>query len=266
MKYTCGIDCGSKTVKIAIFSIENHQLIDAVFIDNSVQSKENISRQISVLCNKNNISLNDIVKIASTGYGRYLIENSDFIQSEIICHAKGCHFIFPNVKTVIDIGGQDSKIITLSDNGKVLDFLMNDKCAAGTGRFLEKVASIFNMPLRNMDLCASNKDKLISISSTCVVFAESEIIGMINKGEKPENIIFAVYESIAHRIFSQSGALRITDPIAFVGGVAYHSTMRDILSDLFKVAFLIPENPSITGALGAAIIAAEKYNKSTDNV
>lgn len=262
MKYTIGIDCGSKTIKLVLFSISQHSLIDAIVFDNNANPKDLINSEIAALLTKNHLDMTHIVKTASTGYGRYLSENSDFIQSEIICHAKGSNYFFPDINTVIDIGGQDSKIISVTNNGKVLDFVMNDKCAAGTGRFLEKVAQIFAIPIQSMDSLAQMKDKDISISSTCVVFAESEIIGLMNKGEKIENIIYSIYVSIAHRIFSQSGGLNLCGPAAFVGGVAYHKTMLQILSNLFNFNFMSPSNPSITGALGAAIIASEKYLKN----
>jgi predicted CoA-substrate-specific enzyme activase len=162
-------------------------------------------------------------------------------------------FLNKNIKTIIDIGGQDTKIIKISEHGKVLDFIMNDKCAAGTGRFLEKVADFFKIDIREMSEIARLSSEKISINSTCVVFTESEIIGLIASGVKKEDIVNAVHYSVAHRVLSMSGQIMIERPVAFVGGVAKNNSVAEALSDCLETEVFIPPIPDITGAVGAAL-------------
>jgi predicted CoA-substrate-specific enzyme activase len=257
MKFTVGIDCGSRTIKLLLFNLETNSIIDYNIIESGLFPDQLIKKELDALFSNNNLSFENIHAIYSTGYGRNNIGLNFTSKSEIICHAKGVHYLLPCTNSIIDIGGQDSKIINIDQKGKVLDFVMNDKCAAGTGRFLEKVANILNCRLDQLSELASQHDKNISISSTCVVFAESEIIGLLSTGEKPENIIYAVYNTIAHRIKSQAGSLSLNGPLAFVGGVANHHIMLSLLKKIFCLEIISPQNPSLTGALGAAILASE---------
>jgi len=257
MKFSVGIDCGSRTIKLLLFNQVTKSIIDYNIIESGLFPDQIIKKELETLLLKNYLSFEKIHAIFSTGYGRNNIGLNFTSKSEIICHAKGVNFLLPNANSIIDIGGQDSKIINIDQNGKVLDFIMNDKCAAGTGRFLEKVANILNCRLDQLSELASQYDKNITISSTCVVFAESEIIGLLSTGEKPENIIYAVYNTIAHRIKSQAGALFLKGPLAFVGGVANHHIMLNLLNKTFNLEIVSPSNPSLTGALGAAILASE---------
>jgi len=164
-------------------------------------------------------------------------------------------FLNPDIRTVIDIGGQDSKVIVLDDKHKVVDFVMNDKCAAGTGRFLEVVATILETSVEDLSELAFKAEEDIDIDSTCVVFAESEIIGMIAKGYSRNTIIKAVHKSIAKRIINQIHSLNWQAPLAFTGGVSFNKSMKDILEDMLKLPLYTYETPIITGALGASLIA-----------
>lgn len=258
MNITAGIDCGSRTIKIVLYDSSENSIIDYSITETGLFPDSIINEQLQALLIKNQLKSQDLLRIYSTGYGRNAISFNTTSKSEITCHAKGTHYFLPETKTIIDIGGQDSKVICINHKGKVLDFIMNDKCAAGTGRFLEKVALLLQCNLDEMNEKALNHSKSLSISSTCVVFAESEIIGLLTKGEKAEDIIYAVYKSIAHRIKSQTGTLNIKQPIAFVGGVAHHKTMAKLFMEYFNTIILSPEQPSITGAVGAAIMAAKE--------
>ncbi len=275
MKVSIGIDCGSRTIKMVVINIMNYQIIDSSVTENGLFPLKIINDQFNKILLNNKLEIDNIVCIAGTGYGRnsIVLENLESVKesgiichifSEISCHAKGTHQLLPFCPTIIDIGGQDSKIINISNQGKVLDFVMNDKCAAGTGRFLEKLAQILNMNIDDLDCLAVKHNKVVSISSTCVVFAESEIIGLLAKEEKAENIIYSIYQSIARRIVSQAGSVSVCKPIAFVGGVAHHHSIKTIFSELFSSEVFSPENPSITGALGAAILAIEQYKKQVE--
>ncbi|MCB5250511.1 MAG: acyl-CoA dehydratase activase [Candidatus Cloacimonadales bacterium] len=273
MKVSVGIDCGSRTVKAVIFDCETKEIIDYGILDNGLFPLKNINKLLDNILIKNQIKPYDIASLAGTGYGRNSVNLHNlnslknqqiplFTFSEITCHGKGSSYLLPDCHTIIDIGGQDSKVILIDDKGKTIDFVMNDKCAAGTGRFLEKLAQILDMSLDMLDPLAKQHDRKIIISSTCVVFAESEIIGLLANEEKAENIIYSIYSSIARRVFSQSGTLSLTKPISFVGGVAHHETIKEIFSELYECEIKSPENPSIAGALGAAILANDSLERA----
>ncbi len=256
--YSIGIDSGSRMTKYCLLNIETLTLTDYIIETTNADYEAQVDSLIKKNLLKNKINNSQIKAIITTGYGRKNYSKANKYSSEIICHGKGINFYNQNVRTIIDIGGQDSKVIKI-ENGKVIDFVMNDKCAAGTGRFLEKVAEIFNLKVNDLgDLSLQSKQDTL-ISSTCVVFAESEIIGLISQGVKKEDIIAAVHKSVIHRILSMANSLKLELPIAFVGGVANNKGVIDAmnkyisstLANGFKV--FVPEIPDITGALGASL-------------
>lgn len=198
--------------------------------------------------------------IVGTGYGRRNIPGSDRSLTEITCIAKGTNKLFPYIRTVIDIGGQDSKVIKVDDQGKVRDFIMNDKCAAGTGRFLEVMASILEISIEefgNTDIKGKNP---VSITSTCTVFAESEVISHIASGKDINEIIAGIYKSIASKIASLAKRINIEKPVLFTGGVAKSRAMKEALSEELGFEIIVPDEPQIIGAFGAALIAQEYMN------
>ena len=199
----------------------------------------------------------DLAGIVATGYGRLRISFADKEVTEITCHAKGAHFLFPGTRTVVDIGGQDSKVITLDEEGNVTDFVMNDRCAAGTGRFLEVMAGVLETDLENLGRLSLQAKKGVSISSMCTVFAESEVISLIADGHRREAIIRGVHESISKRIFRMTKRLRVREEITFTGGVAKNRGMVKALEELFRTRLNIPQEPQIVGALGAALVARD---------
>jgi predicted CoA-substrate-specific enzyme activase len=250
---TIGIDVGSTTSKIVLFDHAKNRIVDWEYTATGVTPKKTAIKLYNDILLKNNLFKVDYV--VSTGYGRKLVEFKDKISSEIICHARGLSFLNPGIRTVIDIGGQDSKVIVLDDNHKVVDFVMNDKCAAGTGRFLEVVATILETSVDELSDLAFQAEEEIDIDSTCVVFAESEIIGMIAKGYSRNTIIKAVHKSIAKRILNQIHSLNWESPLAFTGGVSFNKSMKSILEGMLELPLYTYETPIITGALGAALIA-----------
>jgi predicted CoA-substrate-specific enzyme activase len=195
--------------------------------------------------------------VVATGYGRIRVPFRAKEVTEITCHARGAHFLFPRTRTVIDIGGQDSKIITLDDKGGVNDFVMNDKCAAGTGRFLEVMANALEVELSDMGRQSLQVRKGVSITSMCTVFAESEVISLIAEGYKVKEIIRGLHESISGRISRMAKRLRVKKEITFSGGVAKNEGIADALKILFGMSINIPEEPQIVGALGAALYARD---------
>ncbi len=205
-----------------------------------------------------------IVMAVATGYGRIRVPFADREVTEITCHAKGARRLFPGTRTVVDIGGQDSKVITLDESGKVTDFAMNDKCAAGTGRFLEVMAAALETELGDMGGRSLEAGKGVPISSMCTVFAESEVISLIAEGRKPEEIIRGLHESIARRVFGMSRRLRVRPEITFSGGVAKNQGMVEALKELFRLPVNVPEEPQLVGALGAAVCARDMALKSEE--
>ncbi len=250
---TIGIDIGSTTSKIVLFDHSNNTIIDWEYTATGVTPKKTANKLYHDILLKNEIENVDC--IVSTGYGRKLVEFKDKISSEIICHARGLSYLNPEIRTVVDIGGQDSKVIVLDEKHKVVDFVMNDKCAAGTGRFLEVVATILETSVDELSDLAFHAEEEIDIDSTCVVFAESEIIGMIAKGYSRNTIVKAVHKSIAKRISNQIHSLNWQAPIAFTGGVSFNKSMKSILENMLQLPLYTYKTPIITGALGAALIA-----------
>ncbi len=256
-----GIDAGSRAVKIALLDAASRTIV-ATGSCNQGLDQEGLARQLlASLLDEHGLSSSDLAGTVATGYGRYAISSAAQTVTEITCHAVGVHFLHEDAAAVIDIGGQDSKFIHLGRNGLVTDFSMNDRCAAGTGRFLEVVANRLEIPIDQLSLYAKGADKPATISSMCVVFAESEMIGLLASGEKPENIIAGVCQSVAQRIAAMAGRIP-TGKIVFTGGVARITGMRDALSAALKCPVAASSAPCMTGAIGAALIAAKKNGGS----
>lgn len=195
----------------------------------------------------------------STGYGRANVPYADKTITEITCHARGINYLFPQARIVVDIGGQDSKVIVLGSNGVVKDFAMNDKCAAGTGRFLEVMARALEVDVSELGKLHQLSGKNLEISSTCTVFAESEVISLLVKGELREDIIAALHRSVINRVFSLiKGRLeRYKGEVTLTGGVAINQGIVASLKEKSGSEVVVPKDPQFTGALGAAVIALE---------
>ncbi len=201
----------------------------------------------------------DVAFAVATGYGREGVAAAGLKVTEITCHARGARHLFPEARTVLDVGGQDSKVIRLSADGKVIDFAMNDKCAAGTGRFLEVMARALEMDLEEMGPRSLQSKKPLAVSSMCTVFAESEVISLIAGGAAPEDIACGIHAAVADRVASLADRTGIRPPVVMTGGVAKNPGARKALENRFGLALLVPEEPQTAGALGAALIAREKW-------
>jgi predicted CoA-substrate-specific enzyme activase len=195
--------------------------------------------------------------VVATGYGRHGITFASKAVSEITAHAKGVYFLYPDVRGVVDIGGQDSKVIVIED-GRVADFQMNDKCAAGTGRFLEHTARALEVSVEELGRLALASQAPASISSMCTVFAESEVISLRARGCPKEDIAAGLVDSIARRIAVMARPMGLKEHVALVGGVAKNDGIRLALEHELGMKLFVPDEPQITGALGAALIAGEK--------
>lgn len=253
-----GIDVGSVSTDAVL--LDDQRKIIAFSIEKSgFDHKAAINEVINNICVKAQIEKEDIKSIVSTGYGRRNVADADKIVTEISCHAMGIHFLSPDIRTVIDIGGQDSKVIRVSENGYAETFFMNDKCAAGTGRFLEVMAHAMGIDINNLGAVALTAKKVEPISSICTVFAESEVISKISEGKPKENIIAGIHRAIGERLMGMIAAIGIKKPIALTGGVAKNQGIGNVLSKYLGENIYRPDEPQIVGALGAAIFAMDYY-------
>lgn len=257
--YTMGLDIGSTSTKGVI--LENGQTIVAtatfplgIGTVGPVKIVEQLFRRLS-------IERKDIIRLVVTGYGRMKYADSDRQISELSCHSKGAHFLVPNARTVIDIGGQDAKALKLSPNGKLLNFIMNDKCAAGTGRFLDVMSKILEVKVSDLGMLSEKSSQQISISSTCTVFAESEVISHLSNRIPVEDIISGIHESVANRVSSIVKRIGIEEKVVMVGGVAMNKGVVKALERALGTEIIVPGLAQLTGALGAALYA---FDEATD--
>lgn len=249
-----GIDAGSRAIKVVLLD-EGLGIIGFGIQDQGVKQTKLASDLLDFTLTKSGYHHKDIKFSIATGYGRDALDFADSTITEITCHAKGILHLHPEAQTIIDIGGQDSKLIRLDDTGSVRDFVMNDRCAAGTGRFLEIVSALLEIDLNELGKFAEKADNPSVISSMCVVFAETEIIGLLASGESPKNIAAGVQSSISSRIMSMAGR-KVREPIIFTGGVALIPGMDAALEKAIGCPVKISKDPQYSGALGAAILAS----------
>lgn len=254
-----GIDAGSRTIKAVLISDDSTVLASGV-VDQGVKQPQLAKALIADLLKQAGAEGARPAFTVATGYGRNHLNMADTTFSEITCHARGAVHSAPGTRTIIDIGGQDSKFIKLDEAGNVHDFAMNDRCAAGTGRFLEVVAGRLEVDLPHLDELASESSSPCIISSTCVVFAETEIVGLLAQEVSPADISAGIFSAIASRIQAMAGR-RISDPVVMTGGAALFSGLHHALERVFDTQISILDNPRLAGALGAALIAKEKFEK-----
>jgi predicted CoA-substrate-specific enzyme activase len=195
--------------------------------------------------------------VVGTGYGRRNVPGARRTVTEISCHARAAAVCFPGARGVIDIGGQDSKVIRLDAEGRVDDFLMNDKCAAGTGKFLQVMAQTLHLELEELGPCSLNAEAVREITSTCTVFAESEVISLVAAGESVPTLAASIHRAMARRVAGMVRQLRLAGPLVFTGGVARNPGMVRALEEVLDLALWVPEHPQIMGAWGAALMALE---------
>ncbi len=253
MMITAGIDIGSITTKAAVMAEGKIRGTRVIFTGyNAEQAGTKVYEE---LLKELGIEKSDVRRVVSTGYGRYSVKFMDKAMTEIICHGAGAHYLNTRARSVIDIGGQDSKAIVLDEKGKVKNFAMNDKCAAGTGRFLEVMARALEVDLDGFGALSLRAGDPSRISSLCTVFAESEVVSLISKGEKRENIIAGIHESIAARIAAMANRLRIAPLVVMTGGVAKNIGVVKALERKIGMAVEVSEYAQVNGAIGAAFLA-----------
>ncbi|MEN6475940.1 MAG: acyl-CoA dehydratase activase [Syntrophaceae bacterium] len=249
---TAGIDIGSITAKAAV--LEDGVILGATVGFTGYQAEQAGRAVYEALLAELGLTTKDIDRVVSTGYGRSAVKFADKAVTEIICHGAGAHFLDASVRSVIDIGGQDSKVIALDAGGKVRDFVMNDKCAAGTGRFLEVMARALEVDLDSFGEFSLSAENVSKISSLCTVFAESEVISLIAKGEHRANIIAGIHDAVAARVAALANRVGVQAPLMMTGGVAKNIGVVKAL-ELRLGAIKVLPSAQVNGAIGAAVLA-----------
>lgn len=249
-----GIDVGSVAAKAAAY--DGEKIVSTALLPTGWSPKETAEKLLNQIIEELNITRSNIKSIVGTGYGRVSLPFVDKKVTEITCHGKGAHYIDPNIRIVIDIGGQDSKVIKINDQGTVIDFLMNDKCAAGTGRFLQVMANALEIDVSDLSNLASD-EKPANINSMCTVFAESEVVSLIAEGTSKEAIVSGLLHSVCNKTYSLVSKIGIENKVFFSGGVSRNKKLGELLSHKLGIDIISSDESQFLGAIGAAIIGYE---------
>jgi len=264
MKYHLGIDAGSSYIKLALIDIAGNMTAKSI-IKRGADICASCHQSYVDLLSESKIAKDQIAGVIATGYGRKQVSFCDEVITEITALAIGGFAVDNSVRTIIDIGGQDSKVITIDESGRVVDFVMNQKCSAGTGKFLEVTSASLGVKVDELDWLSQQADKVLNLSSTCTVFTETEIISYIAMGEKKENIIKSLHSAISDQVIGLFRQVTMGDKgkILFVGGVSLNKAMTRELSTRLNCELLIPQYPQYIGAYGAALyLKRKKENRS----
>jgi predicted CoA-substrate-specific enzyme activase len=247
-----GVDVGASRTKVALLDA------DQKLVGRAVRKSGTDFAESAEICLKSalkmaNAARDDVVKTVSTGYGRKNVSFAGDTKTEISCHARGCHYYFPMAATIIDVGGQDNKIIKIDESGRRIGFKMNRKCAAGTGAFLEEMSLRLDIPLEDMNDLALQSTHLVELGSYCTVFSATEVLGRIREGKKRPDIVKGLFLSVIKRVMEMDS---LTEKVIMTGGVVAHNPlMVEMVEEMIGREVLVPEYPQFTGAIGAALFA-----------
>jgi predicted CoA-substrate-specific enzyme activase len=261
-EYFAGIDVGSTMTKAVIL---NKGIIASIIGPTGPEQRRLANRVMEEVLNKAAISFQAITYIVSTGYGRINVPFADKQFTEITCHAKGIISLFPKARTIIDIGGQDIKAIKIDATGKTIDFVMNDKCAAGSGRFIEVIADTLGVPLDQVGGLSLQSKNPAKISNICTIWAQQEVAASLAQGIPISDLLAGVHHSLADRICRMVNRLRVEEAVIVTGGGAKNRGLLKALSEQLGHEILVPEEPLITGAIGAALLGKEIVEKGKQN-
>jgi predicted CoA-substrate-specific enzyme activase len=250
-----GIDVGSQSTACVIF--DGKEIVSFCVLLSGVNLRERAGKVLRMAAKKAGVDPGECF-LVTTGYGRHQVERAAMSVSEITAQAQGVAYFFPQAKTVIDIGGQDSKVIHLGEKGRVLDFVMNDKCAAGTGRFLELMAQVLEIGLEDYGKLFGEAREHLPLSHTCAVFAESELVGYIAQGRRREDLVWAVAFAVVEKVVALGERIGVIPPVVLTGGVAKNKAVTTLFEERTGCEVLIPQEPQITAALGACLCALRK--------
>ncbi|NCO59543.1 MAG: 2-hydroxyglutaryl-CoA dehydratase [Deltaproteobacteria bacterium CG_4_8_14_3_um_filter_51_11] len=252
--WVIGIDVGSLTTDAVIMD-EDKRVLSFSIVDTGYNSTDAAREAMTVAAGRAGLELEDVSRLVATGYGRAAVPEANKRVTEIACHAAGAVYLFPDTEMVIDIGGQDSKVIKVGKDGRVQDFVMNDKCAAGTGRFLEVMSAKLKIPLDGMgDISISARGEA-AISSVCTVFAESEVVSLVARNCPKEEIVKGIHRSVVNRVWAMTRQLRVSGGVTMTGGVAKNRGVVALMEERVGRRINVPDEPQIVGALGAALFA-----------
>lgn len=254
--YFAGIDSGSTSTDVVILD-KNQHIIAGIILPTGAGAALGAERALEQALKEAGLVREDIDAMVTTGYGRTAISDGDKSITEITCHARGAHYLDPSVRTVIDIGGQDSKVIRLDENGAVVNFVMNDKCAAGTGRFLEMMARTLEMNLDDMAKKGLHFKEDITISSMCTVFAESEVVSLIAQNKDTDDIVHGLNKAVAAKTAALAKRVKGEEAYMMTGGVSKNQGLVKTLEEKLGTKLIISEKAQLCGALGAALFAAD---------
>jgi predicted CoA-substrate-specific enzyme activase len=258
--YFAGVDIGSTMTKVALMD-RSGNLLSTIKGPTGPEHRQLANEVMRQALEQAGLRIDEMSYIVATGYGRLNVPFADRQITELSCHARGVSSLFPNVRTAIDIGGQDAKCMKI-DKGRLTTFAMNDKCAAGTGRFLEVTATTLDIRLEDMGDIASKATKKIQISNLCTIFAQQEVVALLSRGEELENIVAGLHDALSSRVAVLARRLGIEPDLVLTGGVAKNNGMVKAMKESLGCQLLVPEEPLLTGALGAAILAKEIYLKA----
>jgi len=254
-----GVDVGASRTKVAILNATSRLLGHAVQ-KSGTDFSATADRCLDLSLKMANTSRKNIQRVVSTGYGRKNVRYSDETKTEIGCHAKGCYLYYPFAITIIDIGGQDNKVIKLDNLGRRTSFKMNRKCAAGTGAFLEEMSPRLDIPLEDMDGLARESTEMVKLGSFCTVFSGTEVLENIRRGKKVSDIIKGLFYSVIKRVIEMDA---FTETVVMTGGVVAHNPyLVTMMSEIIGKEIQVPEFPQLTGAIGAALYAREGFKDS----
>ena len=259
--YFAGIDIGSTMTKVVVM---NDGIISSIIGPTGPEQRRLANKVMENALDQAGLPFEAITYLVATGYGRINVPFADKQVTEISCHAKGVAHLFPECRTIVDIGGQDSKGITI-DHGRPTDFVMNDKCAAGTGRFLEVIAEALGITIQDLGGMALKSNQPAQISNICTVFAEQEVVARLAEGVPLNDLVAGILESLASRISRMVKRLKVADEVVITGGGAKNAGLVKALSDKLGYATLVPPEPLITGAVGAALLGKDIVQKATKN-
>ncbi|HEX9896938.1 MAG TPA: acyl-CoA dehydratase activase [Dehalococcoidales bacterium] len=258
--YFAGIDLGSTMTKVVVVD-ESEKLLAYVVQHTGAEHRRLANRVMEEALSQAGITIDDITYIIATGYGRINVPFADKQITELTCHARGVSHFFPNVSLAIDIGGQDAKAMKIK-NGKLIDFMMSDKCAAGTGRYLEVVAQTLGLSIEDLGPISLKSTHKVSISSICTIFAQQEVSNHLSAGVPLEDVVAGLHDAIAGRVARMARRLKVEPDVVFTGGVAKNTGVVRALEENLGCPVLVPSEPLLSGALGAALIARETALKA----
>jgi predicted CoA-substrate-specific enzyme activase len=255
-----GIDVGAGTAKAVI--LRDGRIVASAVVPVTGNVSQAVEKVTGAVLQAAGVTLESLDYVLSTGWGRSAVPFARKTSSEIICHAAGVHFLVPGARTIIDIGAQDSKFIRVNDRGEVIDFAMNEKCAAGTGRFIEVMGHVLGLKLEEMGPISLASRNPCAISNTCTVFAETEVVSLRAEGKSVEDLVAGIHKAIATRIGIMGSRLKFVKNVVFTGGVAKNTGVKKALEETSGLEVIIPPDPQITGALGAALLAGVELGKN----